>query len=361
MILLIMLIGLSPILISGGLIWLYLVAPESLNVPVAIGYLLLQSAYGALLLGLVVAALSKRRYQSQWQAMEIIIIYSFVTVIFIGGWLSGTSFTIAILLLVLGVSVAAPLASAKRLKTAYLVSLPVFVIILALILSGKFRYAPLFSELPIQPSGAPKTFWLVFEFSVVIITLAILYIALISVDRWSNREAYFKLMSTEDGLTRLANRRTFLDRAQIEFARAQRKSDRHLACVLLDIDHFKQVNDTHGHPVGDAVLVGVASCLLSGARPYDEVGRYGGEEFILLLPDTKPDEAQMVAERLRASIENTVIRTGDLALTVTASFGVACYPSSNVETLEALIKQADDALYQAKKVGRNQVVMGELL
>lgn len=355
MILLAALIGMSPFLISGGIAWLYWVSPDLLNVPVALGYIALQAVYALLLIGLSWMAFYKRQHQDRWDAMEAIIVFSYPPAILVGAWLSGTSFTVGLLLLVLGVNVAAPLASAKRLKQAYLLSFPAFALILLLILSGHFRYAPLFAAIPVNADGTPKTFWLIFEFGVLIVTLGVLYIALLSVDRWSNREASFKLMSSEDSLTRLANRRTFLDRAEAEFQRALRKENRCLACILLDIDHFKQVNDQYGHPVGDEVLVEVARCLQTGARPYDEIGRYGGEEFILLLPDTSKADALLVAERIRALIEKLAVKVDGQVLGVTASLGLACYPSANVATLEHLIKAADDALYAAKNTGRNRV------
>ena len=120
---------------------------------------------------------------------------------------------------------------------------------------------------------------------------------------------------------------------------------------MLDVDHFKSVNDTHGHDVGDAVLVKVAEKLQDACRTVDYVGRYGGEEFVLIMVETQKDEAVLGADRLRETIANEPIIDGH---PITASFGVATYPEDG-DTVEQLIKTADTALYRAKEAGRNRV------
>jgi diguanylate cyclase (GGDEF)-like protein len=126
-----------------------------------------------------------------------------------------------------------------------------------------------------------------------------------------------------------------------------------LSVVMLDIDHFKKVNDTHGHPGGDQVLREVSSCLRFHVRPFDAVGRYGGEEFVLILPGATLPGAAIAAERIRSAIEQREITHDGKSVPVTSSFGVA--ELQGVETPEDLIKRADVALYLAKRNGRNRV------
>ena len=161
-------------------------------------------------------------------------------------------------------------------------------------------------------------------------------------------------LAIRDGLTGLFNRRHFNGLLTTEFARAQRY-DQPLACVMLDIDHFKQFNDTRGHPCGDAVLEHLAEVLLSVARQVDAVARYGGEEFVLLLPNTNMDGAQRVAERIREATANGPITYQGAQLYVTVSLGVATSSLPGVASTEALVKRADDALFRAKRGGRNRV------
>lgn len=125
--------------------------------------------------------------------------------------------------------------------------------------------------------------------------------------------------------------------------------------ILIDIDHFKQFNDTHGHDVGDKVLKGAAEIFRNSVRITDLVARWGGEEFIVICPNTDTHQATTVAENLRARLASAEIFNG---LKVTASFGVA---SMNTPSLEHLFKQADEALYSAKEAGRNRVVVSSTL
>ena len=161
-------------------------------------------------------------------------------------------------------------------------------------------------------------------------------------------------LAITDGLTGLWNRRHFFDCAEREFAQAQANSTP-LALLILDIDHFKQVNDTFGHLCGDQVLAGIGQVCLHSMRKSDLVGRYGGEEFIFLLPDTGPEEARFVAERLRSSIAQNQFDIERCAVPIRASIGIANLMSQPLQRLEQLIDQADQALYSAKLTGRNCV------
>lgn len=171
-------------------------------------------------------------------------------------------------------------------------------------------------------------------------------------DELARRNAELEQLARTDVLTGLANRRHADEVLRATIASA-RRHDRALSAVLVDIDKFKAVNDAHGHAAGDAVLREVALRLAAGLREEDVAARWGGEEFLLLLPDS-PD-ATVICERLRTSISGHPVNVhGLLELTVSASFGWA--PWTGEETGEALVGRADIALYAAKAGGRNRVV-----
>ena len=163
-------------------------------------------------------------------------------------------------------------------------------------------------------------------------------------------------LAVTDGLTGLANRRYLDNHLKVVFNRAVARA-RPLSVCITDIDRFKHVNDTFGHDAGDEVLREFASRLRSTVRGADLACRYGGEEFVVVMPDTDAAAAAIIAERLRHIIENEpfVLRSSGAVLNITASVGVACN-TSGAETPEWLLKQADRALYEAKTSGRNKVV-----
>ncbi|MBW2463792.1 MAG: diguanylate cyclase [Deltaproteobacteria bacterium] len=164
--------------------------------------------------------------------------------------------------------------------------------------------------------------------------------------------ADFAHLATYDALTGVLNRRAIFERLAQERARQER--DTHsVSVILFDIDHFKRVNDQYGHAVGDAVLKQVAHRIKAALRPYDEIGRYGGEEFLIVLPGCPEETAGRVAERLRVSLAQTPIDCSVGPLTISASFGIA--HCSAERTDEALVSAADDALYRAKRGGRNRI------
>lgn len=161
-------------------------------------------------------------------------------------------------------------------------------------------------------------------------------------------------MATTDGLTGLTNHRTFQGRFDDAMATARRYS-RKLSFILTDIDHFKSVNDTYGHPTGDQVLKGVARILKETARDTDVVARYGGEEFAIVMPETDAKGALVIAERIRERVMAEVFQTEQGPLKVTLSLGIATSPDSSQEK-QGLIDLADQCLYFAKRHGRNQAV-----
>ncbi len=192
----------------------------------------------------------------------------------------------------------------------------------------------------------------------------------ISIENCINRQRTLEL-GYQDGLTHAYNRRYFDERLTNEISRCLRNNT-DLVCLFLDVDHFKQVNDIYGHQAGDAVLIHLVSLMTDQVRASDIVTRYGGEEFAILLPDTGLQLAHEVAERIRKNVEIQALVVNNKALKITVSIGMASlsqikyYPgSTNAKASKQipdnfdkrLLENADQALYQAKQTGRNQVVI----
>jgi diguanylate cyclase (GGDEF)-like protein len=156
------------------------------------------------------------------------------------------------------------------------------------------------------------------------------------------------------------NRRAFMLRFAEELNRARREKY-FVSLILIDIDFFKAINDTYGHFAGDTILQQFANALSANIRPYDFLGRHGGEEFIVCLPNTDREQAVIVAERMRRAVEALTIQvdTIDEKIKLTASFGVASPISGFEESIDSLIMQADSAMYKAKSTGRNRVCTSE--
>jgi len=170
-----------------------------------------------------------------------------------------------------------------------------------------------------------------------------------------NKEAELYKSALYDGLTGVSNRTWFIKRAneEIEFSRAGRLP---LSLAMIDIDFFKKVNDTYGHQAGDTVLCKLAEILSDEKRPRDILGRYGGEEFILMLVNTAAADAVNVCERIRNRVKSSVFTYKDTAVNITISAGLSSNAHLKNPALEEMIKAADKFLYKAKKNGRNQVV-----
>ncbi len=163
-----------------------------------------------------------------------------------------------------------------------------------------------------------------------------------------------------DYLTGLYNRRAFISMLKMEVDRAKRKKEK-LSLILLDVDNFKEINDTYGHLAGDKVLQEISQIISSNLRTYDFVGRYGGEEFIICLPDTSEGQALTIAERIRGLIADTTVIIPDLekAIHITVSMGITSWAPEEDGELDMLIKKADAELYEAKKMGRNKVCLAK--
>ncbi|MEZ4389940.1 MAG: GGDEF domain-containing protein [Polyangiales bacterium] len=174
-----------------------------------------------------------------------------------------------------------------------------------------------------------------------------------------HREAMWReaeRLAALDGLTGIFNRRMLMDLGSRALARASRHR-RPLSLLMLDLDHFKRVNDAHGHQAGDAVLLGIVATIRAQLRHGDLLARYGGEEFCVLLPETDADGARELAERIRLRVEAQEIKIGDGYERVTVSIGVAAASVGPAPSVNDLIALSDRALYSAKCEGRNQVVV----
>jgi diguanylate cyclase (GGDEF)-like protein len=172
--------------------------------------------------------------------------------------------------------------------------------------------------------------------------------------RMETERAMLRDKATIDALTQVYNRPTILEVLEVELVRALR-DDEPMAVVIADLDHFKKVNDTHGHPAGDAVLKEAARRMKTSMRPSDAVGRYGGEEFLIVLPGASAEAAARTAERIRAQVGAGPVEHAGRQIPVTMSLGVTAVSFPERVKVDRLIKAADEALYRAKKSGRNRV------
>ncbi len=163
-------------------------------------------------------------------------------------------------------------------------------------------------------------------------------------------------LASIDYLTGILNRRAFEDRLNEEIHRAAREGHP-ISLILADIDEYKKINDTYGHQAGDYTLQKFTQCLTNICRPYDIIGRHGGEEFIICLPNTNGKQARIIAERIRSAVEELSIKLVYLnePINITASFGIASPKYGTHESIDTLIMQADKAMYKAKSLGRNIV------
>ncbi|MBI3513119.1 MAG: diguanylate cyclase [Proteobacteria bacterium] len=182
--------------------------------------------------------------------------------------------------------------------------------------------------------------------------VAVVSITAIGLKLLSKREHQLLLQAYIDPLSGVLNRRSFLELSGKEESRSRRRNYE-LGVLMVDIDHFKQINDTYGHPSGDAVIRGLADLCAHTLRPSDMVARYGGEEFVISLPETGLDAAMLVAERLRTAVANAPVHTETGVVRFTVSIGVALCTRAN--SLAEAMRRADEALYVAKRHGRNRV------
>ncbi len=247
--------------------------------------------------------------------------------------------------------------------------LPVWMaFISALLAIVGLSYASVFGYLPYAPVRIPPTdpsselFWMnstLFFAAPFLIFLTLMADQMLA--WWRMREERIHQLSRTDALTNLHNRRSILDLLDQELMRVQRKPAP-LSVVILDLDHFKKVNDTWGHPMGDRVLQIAAGVLRDALREGDHVGRYGGEEFMLILPGARLSDAMVVLERCRQQlVAAEVVTDSQEHLQITASFGLVCQDKTATLASQQLIQHADEALYAAKANGRNRIEVQALV
>lgn len=221
--------------------------------------------------------------------------------------------------------------------------------------SGLVPYAPILQVPPFE-DGRVHTWWLLLEAGLAApFLLTSMMCTGLMLARWRERERGIVELAIKDPLTGVFNRRHFFSRLEEERASGGERGTA-VSVVLLDLDHFKGINDGHGHVVGDQALIATANKLKETVRTTDVVGRYGGEEFIIMLPRASNEGPHVVAERCRRAIASLHLTTaaGD-ELRITASFGVGtCTPD---EPIEAFLKRVDAALYMSKEGGRNRVTV----
>jgi len=177
------------------------------------------------------------------------------------------------------------------------------------------------------------------------------------ISEWKRLEAELTRQATTDSLTSLRNRRAFFAAARTEIARARRYGES-LSIISIDLDHFKRINDRHGHAAGDAALARFAEICRRHVREVDLLARIGGEEFALLLPATGKDNAARLAERIRCAVHDVAIIAERQRFALTVSMGVAEYLGDN-DSLESMMRRADAALYRAKQSGRDRICVDE--
>ena len=237
-------------------------------------------------------------------------------------------------------------------KIIYCALAPATIVLLLLNYLSTFAglpYAPLFNMEPMNQT-VMHPFWVMSMFFFLVpLMLVYLFLFEILLSQWRIREATIATLSRIDPLTNVMNRRSIAN--QLEQLHQQRKAL--YSVVLLDLDHFKHFNDNYGHDMGDQVLIQVAECLAQHVREQDMIGRFGGEEFILLLPNTTTEQAQHVAERCRIALTELNFVYEQQPFSISASFGISS--SQNASEPQQIIRQADQALYAVKTAGRNQV------
>ncbi|RZI85633.1 MAG: GGDEF domain-containing protein [Rubrivivax sp.] len=255
------------------------------------------------------------------------------------GWDSGFHYYLLVMVPIVVIS------SMRRPSSKYLLSLLVLVLYLGL--DHTLRAMQPWHALDSEVLSTLRWFNVTVTFSL-LFYLSNLYLKLVT-----RAEKQLRLLATTDPLTQLLNRRSFLEVADYELTQRKRHQAP-LAFVLADIDHFKSINDQHGHAVGDAVLMAVSRVLNQAVREQDSVARWGGEEFLILMPNATLEAASMVAERLREKISAIEVDVGEQRIKVSMTFGVSSHRLE--EPIEAPVSRADSALYKGKARGRNQVV-----
>ncbi|MCA9574409.1 MAG: GGDEF domain-containing protein [Sandaracinaceae bacterium] len=304
--------------------------------------------------GLFVLWFVLRRREGTHDLFVRAVIHSWFVLMGLGAYLVGPFSTPVLIGYQAGGMAVFLLFDVRRAAQGGLVGLLVIVGTTILERAGLLLYGPVFSSVVFAGERPPDVWvYLNLAFTVVLTAAVLAGTGLAMALARARQEEINELLAT-DVLTGLANRRGLEDMLEREITRAQR-FDAPLAVVMLDLDHFKRVNDTHGHRAGDAVLQAVGEVVASHLREVDAAGRYGGEELLLVLPEAELSGARAAAERVCAAIRALVVEHDEHALRVTASAGCAALVPGQPRSGEQLVRAADAALYRAKERGRDRV------
>lgn len=221
--------------------------------------------------------------------------------------------------------------------------------------SGWWSYAPPISS-PVGANGQLSGFWLASMYMFVLPHLLVITaLSWYVLSGWRRREDAIRQLSLTDPVTQLANRRAIIARLEHE-QESSARTRRPLSVIMVDLDYFKQINDSHGHSAGDLALRAAGQRLSQALRQSDHLGRFGGEEFLMVLPGTDPEGARLLAERCRAALATEPVKTADgNHITLTASLGLYCNAGNWDDSPDAMLRRADQSLFRAKEGGRNQV------
>lgn len=292
------------------------------------------------------------RYKDQEWAQRIVPLISvqvFMLMLCHDGYLIGSISPATMVGYVGTIGVGLVLFERKIVYSAFIPATIILAVCTYLSMNGVIPYAPLFNFTAIRHAQT-NPFWLgsmLFFIMPILVACFILFEILLT--QWRQRETYIQRLSQIDPLTNVLNRRSL--NTHLEALHEQQFD---YALVLLDIDHFKKINDVYGHHQGDQVLIKIAQCLSENLRNEDIIGRFGGEEFILVLPHTDITQAEKIAERCRLALQElSIFNNQNIQIHVSASFGISCSAFANDPYL--VIRQADEALYAVKASGRNQV------
>ena len=290
------------------------------------------------------------------------VIYEYIACLYFGVSHVYYGYTIGLMSLPVGVVlVGAPVVGfifvhRWAVAAAFIGSLLLIILLSAASMFYGLAYAPLAMGLH-HPDGQLEPIW---AMSYAVFSLPhvafIFTLAFYVLQRWRVREQEVMQLSRTDGLTGLMNRSHVVKMFEQE-KQACESTKVPLAVIMIDLDHFKSINDRWGHDVGDRVLIAASNTLKQSVRQGDHVGRYGGEEFLVILPGLNQDQASSLAERIRQQIAAIEAEVEGVKLSVSASLGMACYSGYPFVSIENLIKRADVALYQAKDGGRDQLVV----
>ncbi|HEM7758187.1 GGDEF domain-containing protein [Acinetobacter baumannii] len=292
------------------------------------------------------------RYKDQAWAQKIVPLISvqaFMLMLCHDGYLIGSISPATMVGYVGTIGVGLVLFERKIVYSAFIPATIILAVCTYLSMTGVISYAPLFNFTAMRHAQT-NPFWLgsmLFFITPILVACFILFEILLT--QWRQRETYIQRLSQIDPLTNVLNRRSL--NTHLEALHEQQFD---YAVILLDIDHFKKINDIYGHHQGDQVLIEIAQCLSENLRNEDIIGRFGGEEFILLLPHTDIIQAEKIAERCRQALQElTIFNNQNIQIHVSASFGISSSAFANDPYL--VIRQADQALYAVKASGRNQV------